>query len=123
MTENDQNPTENDAGYDEKRRSSRTPRAIRFSGSEWERVETVAGQRGIPHAGFVRNTALAASESESGKISPEITAQIERLYRGVYLLATLKRDEMLRDGRREELDRVTEGARESQDSIMKNASE
>ncbi len=40
---------------------------------------------------------------------PEIAAQIERIYRGVYLLSTLKRDELVRDGRQEELER-TRGA-------------
>ena len=123
MTETDQKPIENDAGHDEKRRSSRTSRTIRFSDSEWERVETAAGRRKITPSEFVRNAALAATESQAGTFPPEIAAQIERIYRGVYLLATLRRDEMLCEGRREELDRITDAARESQDSIMKNASE
>ena len=123
MTETEKSPTGNDAGHDEKRRSSRTARTIRFSDSEWERVETAAARRGITPAEFVRNAALADTESESGTFPPEISAQIERIYRGVYLLATLRREEIIREGRREELDRVTKAARESQDSITENASE
>ena len=123
MNETERKPTENDTGQEEgKRRSSRPARTIRFSGPEWERIEFVAGRRGITTAEFVRNAALAAAESESVTFPLEITAQIERIYRGVYLLATLKRDELIRDGRLEEFDRVTEAARESQDSITENAS-
>lgn len=123
MNETGQNPIENDAGHDEKRRSSRIARTIRFSDPEWERVETAAGKREITPAEFVRNAALAATESESVTFPPEISAQIERIYRGVYLLATLRRGEIIREGRREELDRLMEAARESQDSIMKNVYE
>ena len=119
----DQNPTGDDTNPEEKRRSARTPRAIRFSDSEWERVETVAGRHGITPTEFIRNAALAATENESGTIPPEMTAQIERVYRGVYLLATLKRDEMNRDGRQQELERIRQDARKSQDSIMKNVTE
>ena len=103
MNETGQDPVENDAEHDEKRRSSCTPRAIRFSDPEWEQVATAASRRRITPTEFVRNAVLAIVESESGTFPPEITAQIERIYRGVYLLATLKRDEMLRDGRWEEL--------------------
>ena len=122
MSATDRNPNKKGADPEEKRRSSRTPRAVRFSGSGWEQVETAAGRRGITTAEFVRNAALAAAGSESGTFPPGIAAQIERIYRGVYLLATLRRDELIRDGRLEELDRVTEAARESQDSITENAS-
>lgn len=119
----DQKPTGDDTGPEEKQSHARTSRTIRFSDSEWERVEIAARRRGATAAEFIRNATLVATESESGTFPPEITAQIERIYRGVYLLATLKRDEMNRDGRREELERVRHAARESQDSIMKNASE
>ena len=122
MTETEQFPTENNTGQEEKRRSVRTPRAIRFSDPEWERVETAAGKREITPAEFVRNAALAATESELGTFPPEISAQIERIYRGVYLLATLRREEIIREGRLEELDRITKSARESQVSIIGNDS-
>lgn len=55
--------------------------------------------------------------------SSGIVAQIERIYRGIYLLATLKRDEMLRDGHREKLNRVTKAVRHTQESIAEDASE
>lgn len=55
--------------------------------------------------------------SEPGVIGREQAGQIERMYRGVYLLSTLKRDEMLREGREDELERIHKKAHESQDSI------
>ena len=123
MNETGQNPTEDNVDSEEKRRSARTPRAICFSDFEWGKVETVAGRHGITPTEFVRNASLAATENESGTFPLEITAQIERIYRGVYLLATLKREEMIRDGRQEELERIRKAGRESQGSIKKNATE
>ncbi len=52
----------------------------------------------------------------------EIGAQIEHVYRGVYLLSTLKRDEMLREGQQEEVDRIHKEARKSQESIRNQTS-
>ena len=52
---------------------------------------------------------------------PEIAVRIGRIYRGVYLLSTLKRDEMLREGQQDELDRVHKEAHKSQDSIRREA--
>ena len=42
---------------------------------------------------------------------------IETTYRGVYLLATLKRDEMIGEGRRDEIDRVLKDARKSHSQL------
>ncbi len=57
-------------------------------------------------AEFVRDAAesLALGElvSRSDPIPPDTVAQIERIYRGVYLLATLKHDEMIGEGRQDD---------------------
>ena len=121
MSETDRNPTETDAGPEEKRSHARTPRTIRFSDFEWELVENAARRSGIAAAEFARNAALAAAEDKSAAIPPGISAQIERIYRGVYLLSTLKRDEMVREGRQDELDRTMKAARESQVSLLDDA--
>jgi len=55
--------------------------------------------------------------AHAGTLRPELAGQIERMYRGVYLLSTLKRDEMLREGREEELERIHQDAYDSQDSL------
>ena len=72
----------------------------------------------------------AAVELSAGKLAPpaqplppKIVAQIERVYRGVYLLSTLKRDDMIRVGRHEELQGIIGNASASQYAIRKEASE
>ena len=99
----------------------RTPRSIRFSNSEWTGIEKEAKARGMTAAELVRHAAVSLGE---GKIAPtsesfpsEVGAQIERIYRGVYLLATLQRDEMIREGRQEEYEKIAKAAREAQASI------
>ena len=109
-----------------KRAEPRTPRSIRFSNSEWARIEKDAKTRGMTAAELVRYAALSFA---AGKLiphtevfPPEIVAQIERIYRGVYLLSTLKRDELARDGQQELLDRIHKNAHESQTAIRNDAS-
>ena len=118
MTETDRNPIETDIDLPEKRSHARTARTLRFSDFEWELVQNAARRSGIAAAEFIRNAALSTAEDKSAAIPPGISAQIERIYRGVYLLSTLKRDEMVREGRQEELDRTMGAARESQASLM-----
>ena len=59
MTEHDPIADDIDATSEEKRSDARSPRSIRFSDSEWERVETAADGRGIAAAEFVRHAARA----------------------------------------------------------------
>ena len=101
------------------RAESRSPRTIRFSDSEWERIEKLAIDEGVSSADLVRQTMIAMTKGKlptrfdatSAAAPVGIQDQIERIYRGVYILAKLKRDEMYREGRREELDAVHEDAR------------
>ncbi len=127
MTENHSVTGDSSENSDEKHGESRSPRSIRFSDSEWTSIEKEARERGMTAAELVRHAALGFATGKltanSTGFPPEIAAQIERIYRGVYLLSTLKRDELVREGRENELDRTIKDARESQDSIMENASE
>ena len=122
MTEKDSTADKSEASTDEKDAFPRSPRSIRFSNSEWEKVEQAARERGTTAAVFVRHAATSLAEGKTTADLPalpaEIVAQIERMYRGVYLLATLKRDEMIKEGRQEELDRIRKDARDSQDAIL-----
>ena len=104
----------------------RLPRSIRFSDSEWKLIEGVARERGMAAAELVRYAAVGFA---NGKFSTdasgglpfslsEISEQVERIYNGVYLLATLKRNEMLRDGRQNELDKIIEHARKSRELLQ-----
>ena len=105
---------------------SRTLRSIRFSNSEWAGIENEAKARGMAAAELVRHAAVSFAAGKLTPINeafpPEIAAQIERIYRGVYMLSTLKRDEMARDGQEEVLDRIHKSARESQTAILDETS-
>ena len=122
MSETDRNSTGTDADLEEKRSHARTPRTIRFSGPEWDLVESAAIRRGMPAAEYVRMAALDAAEDKSAAIPPGIVALIERIYRSTYIVATLKRNEMLREGRGDELDEIIKLARETQATILEEAS-
>ena len=126
MTENHSIAGDSSENSDEKHGESRSPRSIRFSDFEWTCIEKEARERGMTSAELVRHAALSFATGKltanSPGLPPEIAAQIERIYRGVYLLATLKRDELVREGRKNELDRVMKDAHESQDSITEDAS-
>ena len=47
----------------------RTPRAIRFSESEWDRIRIAAAERGISFGSFVREAALGRAAEEFGENS------------------------------------------------------
>lgn len=123
MTENHSKTSENS---DEKLAESRSPRSIRFSDSEWTCIEQEAQERGMTAAELVRHAAVSFAKGKlttnSLPFPPEIAAQIERIYRGVYLLSTLKRDELVREGCQDDLDRIMKDARESQASILDDTS-
>ena len=56
----------------------------------------------MPALDLARNKTAA----DSAVMPPGIVALIERIYRSTYIVATLKRDEMLREGRGDELDEM-----------------
>ena len=126
MSEKERADAETGASADEKQTDTRTPRAIRFSDSEWDEVKMAAAEHKIPAAELVRDAALGLARNnnaaDSAAIPPGIVALIERIYRSTYLVATLKRDEMLREGRGGELDEMIKLARESQATILEDAS-
>ena len=125
MAEDEPAPARSGEDSGAKPAESRTPRSIRFAESEWAGIEKEARARGMTAAELVRHAAVSFATgkltSNAEAFPPEIAAQIERMYRGVYLLSTLRRDEMILEGRQEELERIVEGARESQASIRKAA--
>ena len=126
MAENEIFAADSVEDSDGKRSKPRSPRTIRFSDSEWTCIEKEAKARGMNAAELVRhaavNFAMGRLAADSSLFPREIAAQIERIYRGVYLLSTLKRDEMVRDGQRDMFDKVSMGAQESQNAIIQEAS-
>ena len=122
MTDNDAT----EADTDEKHSERRSPRTVRFSDPEWDKVEKAAAKRNLSPATFVRNAALADAANQnamaSGAVPPEVLELIKRIYRGTYMLSTLKRDEMIREGRGEEVDRTVQAARDIQDFLLDDTS-
>ena len=100
----------------------RKSRTIRFSDSEWKQVEAAAKQRAMATAEFVRGAALNVAVSDpapdSAKLPPDIVALIQSTYRYAYIVATLKRNELLRDGRGQEVDKAIKLARSAQDKVL-----
>ncbi len=99
-----------------KRSDARRPRSIRFSDSEWILIERAAARHGIPAGEIVRSGAVAAAEERLGEpplatLSKGHAALIEAIYRSVYVMATLKRDELLDAGRDKELEGLLAAAR------------
>ena len=107
---------------DEKGGESRRARSIRFSDPEWETVEKAAAERGMNAAEFARHAALGLAGgrygAEQGALPPQFSELIERIFRSTHILVTLKRDELVRDGRAGELDELVKSTRALQDSLL-----
>ena len=109
--------------------AARKNRGIRFSNAEWRQVEQLALERSVTASELVRQTMVsminrrlpAWYKGDMIALPSGIQAQIEQIYRGVYILATLKRDELYEAGQREKLDAVHAQARGTQVEIMEDA--
>ena len=81
-----------------------------------------ADDTGISPATFTRNAALSVAAERmtmaAGVLPAGIVELIKRTYLSIYIVSTLKRDEMIHEGRREELDRTIRAARETQAFIL-----
>lgn len=107
----------------QKRSGKRHSHSIRFSDSEWRLVEQEASRHGISAGEFVRSGALAAAEgspleSPEGNLSAGHAALIEAIYRAVYVLATINREQLIEAGRRKDIDRIVEEARDAMAQTM-----
>ena len=102
---------------------ARRNRTIRFSDSEWEEVRRAAVLHDTAPTEFVRETILALARdpgsAASGAVAPSLAPLIERMFRYTWFLATEKRDAMVREGRREELDALVAEARALHDSLRR----
>ena len=127
MTKDDTDDARTGDIPDKQSAGPRKSRTIRFSDSEWNRVETAANEQGISTAEFVRNAAICVADvkpqEQSGKISPGLIALIESTYRYTYFLSTLKRDELIREQRSAEVDDMVQAARASQSLLLNKTSD
>ena len=122
MTETTPDNPESAPEADARGGETRRARSIRFSDSEWEAVEKAATERGMNAAEFARHAALGVADGLYGTdrdgLPPQYAGLIERIFRGTYILATLKRDELIREGRGEELEELVRSTRELQESLL-----
>ncbi|MCY4590097.1 MAG: hypothetical protein OXE86_05930 [Alphaproteobacteria bacterium] len=111
-----------------KRCDARKPRSIRFADSEWKLVERAAARHGIPAGEVVRAGALALAEDRLGEPPPATlskghAALVEATYRLVYVMATLRREDLLDAGRENELcDLIAEARRTMTETMEESAS-
>ena len=122
MIETDPDRAETASNFNENGDGKRTPRAIRFSESEWKRIKTAATERGISIGGFVRDAALERAAQGSGmqtaSFSPEIEQLIRHTFRYAFILTSIKRDELIKDGRQRTIDEAVRRARAAQLELL-----
>ena len=107
------------------RNDSRRPRSIRFADSEWKLIGRAALRHGIPAGELVRDGALALAEDRLGESPPaSLTighlALIEATYRSVYLISTLKREELLDAGQQDDVEALVDAARKTMTETMQD---
>ncbi len=102
---------------------ARRNRTIRFSDSEWEEVRRAALLHETPPAEFVRETILALARNPESAVSdavaPSLVPLIERVFRYTWFLATEKRDAMVREGRKNEVDALVAEGRALHDKLRR----
>ena len=106
---------------------ARRNRSIRFSNREWDAVRQAAVLYDMPAAEFVRETVLAAARNRGSAVAdsegPSLTPLIERMFRYTWFLATERRDAMIRDGRKDEVDALVADGRALHDRLRRSASD
>ena len=100
----------------------RFQRSIRFTEDEWDAVLQAAERRDMKPAEFVRKAAarVAARELDlsDGRLTPELIELIKRSFRGMHLLAYLKREELTALGREDDFKRATEAGTIAQSETL-----
>ena len=121
MGEETRNETAAGEDAPEKAGDIRKTRSIRFSDSEWEEVARAARAHDIAPTEYVRETILALARGPESAGPAPVTASleplIERMFRYTWFLATEKRDAMVREGRKDEVDALVAEAQAFHDSL------
>ena len=97
-------------------------RSIRFTKNEWDAVAEAAEKASMNPGSFVRKAAARAAADDlylyGGGLTPELAELIKQTFRGVYLLAYLKREELDGSDRKDLFDRAVGDARTAQDETL-----
>ena len=122
MTKTDPSEPESGDRPTANRGAARRTRGIRFSDSEWEEVKAAAELHDVPAAEFVRKRILDVARGHAGATPDSLAPLIERSFRYAYMLVTQKRDELIREGRGEEMEKLAKDAQELQGQLQGGAS-
>ena len=115
ITEYDATGREADAEPAEDKRRNRS---IRFSDAEWEEVRQAALVHDTAPAEFVRETVLElARDPGCAVVGTSLAPLVERMFRYTWFVATERRDAMLREGRKDEIDALVAEARALHDRL------
>ena len=96
----------------------RHPHSIRFSQEEWESISRAAAQHQIAPGEFVREAAGRVAAEKNGlsdvQLTPELIELIKTTFRGVHVLAYLKREQLHLAGEQEGFSRAVRAAQAAQ---------
>ncbi len=99
------------------------PHSIRFSSDEWRAVSEAAERLDMMPGAFVREAAARAAVEglnlDEGRLAPELIELLKTTFRGVHVLAYLKRQELMELDRLEDFERAAEHARSVQDATLR----
>ena len=121
MTKSDRTEPESGDPPTANQGAARRTRGIRFSDSEWQEVKAAAELHDVPAAEFVRTKILDAARGRAGATPASLAPLIERTFRYAYVLATHRRDELIREGRGEEMEKLAQEAQALQDQLQGGA--
>ncbi len=100
----------------------RSQHSIRFSDDEWDVVVRAAERNDVTPGAFVRETATrAAAENldlSDARLTPELIELVKRTFRGVHLLAFLKREELAELGKADDIERAAKAAKVAQSDTL-----
>ncbi len=102
---------------------ARRPHSIRFSDSEWQRIEDAALRHRVSVGEIVRTGALTAAEQRldaplTATLSPGHLALIEEGFRMIFFMATLRREELRGAGRADKVEDIVTAAHEAMAETM-----
>ena len=122
MTKSDRTEPESGDGPTANQGGARRTRGIRFSDSEWKEVKAAAELHDVPAAEFIREKILDAARDRASATPTSLQPLIERTFRYAFMLATHRNDELIREGRGEEMGKLAKEAQALQEQLQGDAS-
>ena len=126
MTKSDRTDPQSGDGPTANQGAARRTRGIRFSDSEWQEVKEAAELHDVPAAEFVRerilDVARGRTHADTHAAQASLAPLIERTFRYTWMLATHKRDELNRQGRGQEMEKLAVAAQELQNQLQSGVS-